>query len=140
MSDPLDRLDFLVLAVGTAKTGRVLLRARRGTLLFFALDQLSFVEDGYERFGGLHVGQLRVSPKKVNWQAFRIAVPERYPSANRDKGYSVSVSANCRLFHLQKLAEVIEASGRPWTGFQRSTGARWLSRESLLKKPATVSS
>jgi hypothetical protein len=131
-------LVYLVLADGKGKSGRVLLRGRLGTVRHFGLDAFPFVVDSYERNGGLHIGKLRTSPRRVNWQAFRIEVPETYPSCNRRVGWSVSVSANFRLYHLRAVAGAIEASGVPWSGFQKPSGARWISREPLLVRPTPV--
>jgi hypothetical protein len=114
------------------KRGRVLLRGRGETILYFGLDRLPEMEWSYYRNGGLQIGKLRTSPRKVNWQAFRIAVPERYPSGRGLKGWSISLSANHQVQDFQALAEVIERSGTPWVGFQKGTGARYLQKEALL--------
>lgn len=130
--------DYVVLAQGSGRSGRVLLRGRAATLSHFGLYDFPAMELGYERQGGVHVGKFRTSPRKVNWQSFRIEVPELYPSGKRMKGWMVSVSANFRLYHLKAVAQVIEASGVPWSGFQRSTGAKWLPKDCLIAKPSRV--
>jgi len=118
----------------------VLLRGLDTTLSYFGLYAFEPVEEAYYRNGGIHLGKLRVSPRRVNWQSFRIAVPEVYPSGKRFKGWMVGVSANFRLYHLQEVARVIEASGVPWIGFQKATGAKWIDKEGLLMAANTKGS
>jgi hypothetical protein len=112
--------------------GRVLLRGRGETLQHFGLDALPEVETSYERGGGIHIGKLRVSPYRVSWQAFKIAVPQRYPSGRGWVGWTICLSRNHRVRDFVTLAMVIEASGAAWTGFLKGTGGRYLERECLL--------
>jgi len=129
---------YLVLSDGKGRSGRVLLRGRLATIEYFGLDALPHLELSYRRQGGIQIGKWRTSPRKVNWQSFRIEVPEVYPSGKRMKGWMVSVSANCRMYHLQSVAEAIESSGVAWNGFQRATGAKWLPKQHFLKNSPHV--
>lgn len=130
--------DYRVLRVGTEKTGRVLLRGKVATLSYFGLDALPPLESCYERLGGLQIGKLRTSPRKVCWHSFRIAVPEAYPSCNRWKGWTFSLSANHRIYDFRAIAQVIEAKGVPWTGFQKASGAKLFEKECLLAQQPGV--
>jgi len=129
---------YLVLAPGRGRSGRVLLRGRLSTLEYFGLMGLPHLELAYTRNGGIQIGQWRTSPRKVNWQSFRIEVPELYPSGKKMKGWMVSVSANFRLYHLETIAQAIEGSGVAWTGFQKASGARWMPKQCFLKTSTPV--
>ena len=124
--------DYRVLRPGVGRAGNVLLRAPKGTVLYFGLDALPPLDTVYERNGGLQLFKYRTSPRKVNWQGFRIEIPELYPSGKRFKGWSFSLSANHRQFDFAAIAAVIEDHGVAWTGFQRSTGAKYMVKECLL--------
>lgn len=130
--------DYRVIRTANGKQGRVLLRCKVATLLHFGLDALPGLELAYERNGGKHVGKWRTSPRKVCWQSFRIAEPVHYPSCKRFKGWSFALSANHRLFDFQTLAQLIEASGAPWVGFQKASGARLFEKDCLLSAASPV--
>ncbi len=128
--------DYRIIRTASGKQGRVLLRGRAATLSYFGLCELPGLELSYVRQGGLQIGQWRTSPRKVNWQTFRIAIPEYYPSCSRFKGWSIALSANHRVSDFATLAQLIERSGVPWVGFQKKTGGAYLSREALLSRTA----
>jgi hypothetical protein len=130
--DPSEAHDYRIVRYGTGKAGNVLLRCRAGTLSHFGLCAFPRVATAYTRNGGIHIGKWRTSPRKVNWQSFRIAVPERYPSGVGWKGWSFALSANHRLYDFEAVAQAIEASGVPWIGFQKQSGARYLDRSALI--------
>lgn len=136
--DYLESHDYRIVRLGTGKAGNVLLRGRVGTLSYFGLCALPRLDTAYERQGGIQIGKWRTSPRKVSWQGYRIAIPEKYDSCSRWKGWSIALSANHRQYDLVTLAHAIEASGVPWVGFQNKNGGRHLMRESLIGNSSHV--